>query len=167
MKREQLEEVLRLHSLFLVGDPQGKLADFSGADLRDASLSDASLRHADLSGADLSGADLRYADLRNASFRDASLRDASLSGASLSGTDLRGTGLLIFKSAHDAILYPDGRLTYGCETHTLDEWDRLHDGLARQWGGVNWQAYAAETRALVALCRVATTKIGMRKGVKS
>ena len=52
----RMEEILRLHALWLEGKEGGQRANLRCADLRDA----------DLSGADLSGADLRCADLRGA-----------------------------------------------------------------------------------------------------
>ena len=63
MKQEELNEILRLHKLWLVGDLAGKRAD---------------LRTANLSTADLSSADLRLANLRDANLSDADLRSAEL-----------------------------------------------------------------------------------------
>jgi hypothetical protein len=88
-----ISETLRLHSLWLAGDPAGVRADLSDADLRYAILSGADLRDADLRGADLSDADLRYAILSGADLRGADLRGAILSGAILSDADLRGVDL--------------------------------------------------------------------------
>ena len=75
-----IPESLRLHQLWLAGDPSGVQFVAAGAD-----LSGADLRWADLSGADLSGAYLYGADLRRAD-----LRSADLSGAVLTGSDLTG-----------------------------------------------------------------------------
>jgi hypothetical protein len=61
--KEELEQFLRKHKLWLKDDPDGERADLSGADLSWANLSGADLRGADLSGADLSWANLRGADL--------------------------------------------------------------------------------------------------------
>ena len=58
-----LPEVLRLHALWLNGDPTGQRANLSRADLSRADLSGANLSRADLYGANLSGADLSGADL--------------------------------------------------------------------------------------------------------
>ena len=71
METEQLKEIIRLHGLWLVGDPAGKranlsLADLSGAYLSRANLSRADLSWANLSGANLSGADLSWADMKEA-----------------------------------------------------------------------------------------------------
>ena len=77
MDKDKLQEILRLHKLWLDNDIQGKRADLSGANLSDTDLRNANLRGANLRYADLSGADLRYADLRG----------ANLSGANLSGAN--------------------------------------------------------------------------------
>ena len=62
----ELEDILKKHSLWLTGDPNGVRADLRGADLRGADLSGANLYMTNLSGADLSGADLSWADLSGA-----------------------------------------------------------------------------------------------------
>src|SRR5699024_751889 len=49
----KLDEILRLHKMWLNGEEEGKRADLRGADLRDANLRDADLRDADLRGANL------------------------------------------------------------------------------------------------------------------
>ena len=51
---KQLTEILRLHKLWLIGDPAGVRANLSYANLRSADLRSADLRYADLSSADLS-----------------------------------------------------------------------------------------------------------------
>ena len=73
--KEQLDNVLRKHALWINNEPVGERANLYGADLYEANLYGADLRGATLRGADLSGADLRGADL---------------SGADLSGADLYG-----------------------------------------------------------------------------
>ena len=85
-----LSEVLRLHSLWLKSDPDGRRADLRGADLRGADLSDAVLHDADLRRADLRGAVLRGADLSGAVLSGAVLRGADLRYADLSDAVLRG-----------------------------------------------------------------------------
>ena len=100
MHAEELAEILRLNAAWRRGEPGGKRADLSDADLSGVDFRDADLRDAILSRADLSGVDFRDADLRGAilsgadlfgvDFRDADLRDADLSDADLSGVDFRG-----------------------------------------------------------------------------
>ena len=63
MKKEELDEILELHRLYLRGDEKGKCANLEGADLRFANLKGANLRGANLKGADLEGADLEGANL--------------------------------------------------------------------------------------------------------
>jgi uncharacterized protein YjbI with pentapeptide repeats len=84
----ELNEILRLHRLWLADDPEGKRADLSRADLSGADLSRANLCGADLSGADLSGANLSDANLFRANLSDANLSGAKLSGAKLSGANM-------------------------------------------------------------------------------
>ena len=56
MTATELKTILDAHALYLRGDPSGKRANLSGANLRNADLSYANLRNADLTGANLSGA---------------------------------------------------------------------------------------------------------------
>jgi hypothetical protein len=113
MNQEELNEVLRLHLMWLDSEPEGRRAyfyradlrgadlggadltkaDLSGADLRGANFGRAKLIWAVLSGADLSGACLYKANLGGADLRNADLRGANLSGAYLYGADLRGADL--------------------------------------------------------------------------
>ena len=60
MKQEELNEVLRLHKLWLENNSDGVRADLRSADLMDANLRSADLRRADLRSADLSDADLDF-----------------------------------------------------------------------------------------------------------
>jgi len=98
-----LPETLRLHALWIMGDPAGVRAnlseanlsgaDLSGADLRGADLRGANLSWANLSGANLSWANLSGADLSGANLSGADLSGANLSGANLSWANLRGANL--------------------------------------------------------------------------
>jgi len=83
-----ISETLRLHKLWLAGDPAGVRADLSYADLRGAILSGV-----DLSCVNLSGANLCRADLRDANLSDANLSSANLSSANLCRADLRDANL--------------------------------------------------------------------------
>ena len=93
MEQKKLDEILRLHKMWLNGEEEGERADLRDADLRGADLRDADLRDADLRDADLRDAELRDADLRDADLRGAELRDADLRGADLRGAELRGADL--------------------------------------------------------------------------
>ena len=129
----ELEEIKRLHGMWLTDEEGGKRANLSFADLRlanlrgadlsfanlssadlsSAALSFADLRlanlrgadlsFADLSSADLSSADLSSADLRSANLREANLREADLRGANLSSADLSSTDLSLNWNAHSLL----------------------------------------------------------------
>jgi len=115
MTPEQLKETLRLHGMFLRGEPGGvranlRDADLQGADLRDANLSYAIMSCANLYGANLHGANLRDADLQGADLRDANLpngyRIASLCFGGWTVTATPST------------------TTIGCQTHPNEDWLR-------------------------------------------
>ena len=103
MEQKKLDEILRLHKMWLNGEEEGERANLRDANLQGASLQDAALRGADLRGAALRGAALRGAalrdanlqgaDLRGADLQGAALRDANLQGADLRGADLQGAAL--------------------------------------------------------------------------
>ena len=86
--RDELNEILRKHNLWLKGDFNGARADLRGADLYGADLRGAGLRGANLNGANLYGANLNGAGLRGAGLRGANLYRADLYGADLCGADL-------------------------------------------------------------------------------
>ena len=90
---KQLTEILRLHKLWLIGDPAGVRANLSYANLRSADLRSADLRSADLRSANLRSVDLRSADLSSANLSYADLSSADLSYADLRSADLRSADL--------------------------------------------------------------------------
>lgn len=116
--RDQLDEILHKHELWLYGKGLGSKADLSrknldGVDLNKANLDRADLEHASLigaelnfaslvgtgfTGADLTSAELIGADIRHACFSHADLRDANFLSANLSeatflSASLRGANL--------------------------------------------------------------------------
>ena len=98
MDAQKLNEALRLHKLWLDGDPEGskaylRRANLEGAHLEWASLSGANLEWASLEGANLEGANLEGAYLRGAHLEWANLRRANLEGANLEGANLEGANL--------------------------------------------------------------------------
>ena len=103
MTAKNLQEILRKHTLWLNGDPDGEKADLNGVDLRrvnlyradlsGANLCRANLYGADMSDANLSGASLCRANLYGADMSDANLRRATMYGANLSGADLTDADL--------------------------------------------------------------------------
>ena len=86
--KEEIQEILRKHQLWLDGEEGGERADFSGADLTDADLRVENLRVANLRSANLTGASLRGADLSGADLSYAYLTGADLSYAYLTGAYL-------------------------------------------------------------------------------
>ena len=60
---QDLQEILKLHSLWLKFDAKGKRANLRVADLQRADLREADLREADLQEADLRGTNLQRANL--------------------------------------------------------------------------------------------------------
>ena len=64
--KEQLDNILKKHTLWINNESGGDQADLSGADLYGANLSGADLRGADLRGANLYQANLSGADLYGA-----------------------------------------------------------------------------------------------------
>ena len=56
----KLQEILRLHKLWVEGDTFGERANLNCVDLSGSNLRGAYLRGANLSGVNLSGANLRY-----------------------------------------------------------------------------------------------------------
>jgi uncharacterized protein YjbI with pentapeptide repeats len=155
MNTQQIQEVLRLHALYLQGDARGERANLRGATLLDAYLRGANLQYANLQGAnlqganlldanlldaDLQGADLRGANLQGANLLDADLRGANLRGANLRGVNLRGTvlenrALLTFQyNKHTAYYFGDGMLQIGCEKHELSKWLAEFENIGKQYG---------------------------------
>ena len=78
ISKDELDEILNKHKIWLNKEVGGIRADLYGTDLRWAYLY----------GTDLRGADLYVADLRGANLCGANLCGADLRGANLSGADL-------------------------------------------------------------------------------
>ena len=98
ISKDELNNILEKHTMWLNHEPCGERAnlrgaDLSGANLRGADLSGANLSLSDLGGANLTGADLRGADLIGADLIWADLTGADLRGANLSGTYLSEANL--------------------------------------------------------------------------
>jgi len=76
-------------------------------------------------GADLRDADLTGADLRDANLRGANLTVADLTGANLTVADLRGASLPMYSKW--IFSFTEGKLTIGCKTKTIKEWDEFFE----------------------------------------
>ena len=88
MDKNELSNILSLHSKYLLRNPNGRCANLEGAYLEGANLRGAYLEGANLRGAYLRGAYLEGANLRGANLRGANLRGANLRGANLEGAYL-------------------------------------------------------------------------------
>jgi hypothetical protein len=88
-----------------------------GANLEGANLMDANLLGANLRGANLGGANLEGAYLDGANLEGANLEGANLEGA-------RGISLPILNIQGSAyhLFYMGGKISIGCETHTVEYW---------------------------------------------
>ena len=113
MKKEEIEEKIEKHQLWLKNKPGGERADFSNANLSgldlpqinlsyarfsytnltDANLSGSKLNCVDFTGAQLLHANLYDASLTNARLNNAKLTNARLTNVNMSGADLTGTEL--------------------------------------------------------------------------
>ena len=105
--RDELNEILRKHNLWLKGDFNGARANLYRANLYRANLNGADLYGANLYRANLNGADLRGANLNGADLRGANLNEANLYGANLRGADLRGANLRGAKNLNFPIACPE------------------------------------------------------------
>jgi len=83
MNKEELNEILKKHKLWLEDSPEGARANLREAILREAILMGSNLKMANLWGANLEGANLAGADLEGADLRFANLEGAYLGGANL------------------------------------------------------------------------------------
>ena len=86
--KEQLDDILRKHALWINNESRGERANLSGANLYQANLYQADLRRANLSRANLSRANLYQANLYQANLSEANLSEANLSEANLSEAKL-------------------------------------------------------------------------------
>jgi len=91
--KEQIDEILENHKVWLEDNSKGQRANLRGADLQRANLREANLRWANLREANLREANLRGADLREADLQRANLREANLRWADLRGANLREANL--------------------------------------------------------------------------
>ena len=112
MDRDDLNEVLRLHKMWLDGERGGERADLRGAYLRRANL-----RLADLEGADLRGAYLEEANLRGAEF----LCFGNMMEIKTLQIDRWSVG------------YTAQDLQIGCQRHPIEKWRKWNTPAGRKW----------------------------------
>ena len=110
--KEELQEVLRLHKLWLIYDENGKRADLQGANLRCANLRGANLQGAYLQGADLQGANLWGADLWG----------AYLQLTKISDTEYLVKSIFINGTNHSVSWWGCSEISIGCYRKSIDWW---------------------------------------------
>ena len=129
-----LEEILKKHELWLLGDKAGEHADLhcanlEGANLDYVNLSGANLNHVNLSGANLSGANLSGANLQAANLFCANMEGVSLSGANIEGVNLSGAKNLLSPISYLKKNFKrtdEGYIVYKCFNNMYsapDKWD--------------------------------------------
>ena len=117
MTREDIDEKIRSHHLWLRQKSGGRRADFSNAEMKGCELVDIvlvrakllganvscsklngiNLSESDLYSADFSYSDLLGANLSSADMRGTKLREANLTGANLDSTDMREGALMSYE----------------------------------------------------------------------
>jgi len=116
MNKDQLQEKLKLHQLYLKNQGGEKL-NLEGANLKGANLIGANLIGANLIGADLIGADLRGADLKG----------ANLSGANLNNCIGNGKEIKSIQTSKYWIVYTKDVMQIGCENYAIEKWFNFTD----------------------------------------
>jgi uncharacterized protein YjbI with pentapeptide repeats len=91
--KADLDEIIRLHGLWLNNDTQGARANLSYSDLRYSNLRSLDLSYSDLRSSDLSSSNLSYSDLRSSNLRYSDLRYSDLRSSNLSYSDLSSSDL--------------------------------------------------------------------------
>jgi hypothetical protein len=119
MNAEKLNEILRLHLMWINDEPGGRQATLSGADLRGTDLRGVNLSLADLNGADLRGAKLCDTKLFNVSLRNAKLPQGCKYYWDLPKHDIT----IIHDVAH-----------IGCRSMPLSEWFELGPEIGEDYG---------------------------------
>jgi hypothetical protein len=114
--QEQLNEILKLHKLWLLDNTKGQRADLSNADFRHADFSYTNLSNANFSNTNLSNANFNYAYLDYANFSNANLKYANFSNTNLSNAYLNYAN---FSFAKNIIAFQklNGRMCYAVK-HT-------------------------------------------------
>ena len=130
--KEQLDNILKKHTLWVENESGGERANLSGTDLRGANLYAANLSGTDLRGANLYAADLYAADLRGANLYATDLRGANLYAANLRGTDLSGANLRGAKNLNLPMACPEEGSFIGfkkCRNNFIVKLEILSDSL--------------------------------------
>lgn len=89
----ELDEILKKHELWLIGDPKGKRAEYPCYDLSGLNFSERNLTRANFSSCDFKGANLNGTNLTGACLIFSDLGETDLSKTDLTGADLRKADL--------------------------------------------------------------------------
>ena len=122
MHTVELNEVIRLHRLWLDGDMDGVRANLSGANLRNANLRNANLSDANLRCANLSGAILSNANLSNANLR------YTVGDGSIIRTIQTGVYVVVIWGP---------KVSIGYQSHNWSDWMGFNDISIRNMDGQN------------------------------
>lgn len=93
MIEQRLSEILKKHTKWLNGEPDGEQANFQGKNLQGINFQGANLQQANFRGADLWGANFQKANLCETNFQKASLCKTNFQRAELWEANLRGANL--------------------------------------------------------------------------
>jgi hypothetical protein len=128
ISKEELQEILEKHKLWMVIEDGGEHANLRSANLSSANLRGAGLEYANLSSANLRGAKLIGAKLIGANLRGANLRGAKLIGANLQYAEVSATIINSLIGAFPYNIYwTSNILQIGCVNKTHDEWKSMSD----------------------------------------
>jgi uncharacterized protein YjbI with pentapeptide repeats len=121
--KQELQEKLELHKLYLEGDPEGELLFLIGYDLSELDLSESNLSESTLIGCNFSKSDLSESDLSKSDLRGSNLSECNLSKCDLEGTvgNLRQVKNLSITSEYN-ITYTHTHLQIGCANHSIEDW---------------------------------------------
>lgn len=165
MEQSKLNEILRLHKLWLENHKDGVRAhlagdNIGGANLEGAILRVANIRSANLAGANLERANLEYAhleetillraDLEYANLEEAILVRANLEYANLAGANLERANLMgaignmknvkSMQIEKYSIAYTSSVLQINCQKHKINTWFEFSDDeiKAMDNGALEW-----------------------------
>jgi hypothetical protein len=126
MNREELDQILAKHRLWVEGNSGGERADLHGSDLHLANLSGFDLRHVDFRGSNLSHTNFRDANLIRADLRWASLIHADFRWADLRGARLPKTDTFLYTPWGMAHIQRE-MIRIGCQYRSTSDWAMLSD----------------------------------------
>jgi len=149
--KEELNDILRLHKLWLNDAENGVRANLSGADLSRADLSGANLYGADLYGANLSGANLSGADLSGANLSGAYLSGANLNLTKISDTEYLVKTLFINGSRNSVSWYGCNQIQIGCHKKEISWWLENYKLIGKREGYTSDQI--AEYKTYIDMCK--------------